>query len=476
MRVRNVVPLLVVILVLGLLAALAWLSQHPDDPRLARAEEWPVVGPVVAWLRAAYLPSEEDSETSAEEAEREVLVPAGPTAPPSTGTPVGSETVWLAPGTPLRAAPRLSAELLGAVEGYRALPYTERFRAQPLPGEDRPAHWYKVWREGRTAWVRWLEPAPGEPPLGRDPEPVRPLAALAPDPERLGLALDLMGTDRSSGRLGPYVLYTDVIDPYVLQRLSAVAVQIEAIYRRRFGVQPVGEPAEAVVLFAHREDYRAFQAAWSNLAGLPAAGHAGAGMVAFFVEGRQFNEMISTLVHELVHLLNRRALGPSLPPWLEEGLAQELTWAEIDPTGRVQPGTWGGDRVEWMERDERRGGVVVGDVVTGGLAIYRTLPRFVETLERGVARPLSELVDLSWEEFVLTRRELHYLQAGLLVRFLLEDRELNLRFRRFLADTAEGEPLTPERLREALGMSWAEIEARFSQWVREEAQLASSSR
>lgn len=468
MRLRNVVPPLVLLLVLGLLAGFAWLSQHPDDPRWLRAEEWPVVGPAVAWLHAAYLPKEEPSQEAEDEA-REVLVPAVPNAPPSTGTLVGSETVWLAPGTPLRAAPRLDAELLGAVEGYDELAYSERFRAEPLAGEERPAHWYKVWRQGRTAWVRWLDPAPGEPPLGRAPEPVRPVEALAPDPERLTLALDLLGTDRSSGRLGPYVVYTDVTDPYVLQRLSAVAVQTEAIYRRRFGVQPVGEPAEAVVLFADREDYRAFQQAWTNLAGLPAAGHAGAGMLAFFVEGRRTNEMISTLVHELVHLLNRRALGPALPPWLEEGLAQDLTWAEIDPAGRVRPGTWGGDRVEWMERDERRGGVVVGDVVTGGLAVYRNLPLFVQTLEQGLARPLDELADLSWEEFVRTRRELHYLEAGLWVRFLLEDRELDPRFRRFLADTAEGRPLTAERLRETLGMSWEELEERFTVWVREEA-------
>lgn len=468
MRVRNAVPLLALVLVLGLLAGLAWLTQHPDHPGVVGAEGWPVVGRAVAWLRAVYLPPDDSSQLT-EEGGGEVLVPALPTSPPSTGTLVGSETVWLAPGTPLRAAPRLRADLLGAVEGYQELPYSERFRAQPLPDEDRPAHWYKVWREGRPTWVRWLDPAPGDPPLGRAPEPVRPIESLAPDPERLDLALDLLGTDRSSGRLGPYVLYTDVIDPHVLQRLSAVAVQIEAVYRRRFGVQPVGEPAEAVVLFTHRDDYRMFQQAWTNLAGLPAAGHAGAGMVAFFVEGRQFNEMVSTLVHELVHLLNRRSLGPALPPWLEEGLAQELTWAEIDPTGRVQPGTWGGDRVEWMERLEQRSGVVVGDVVTGGLAIYRTLPRFVETLERGVARPLDELVDLSWEEFVRTRRELHYLQAGLLVRFLLEDRELRPRFRRFLADTAEGQPLTPGRLAKTLEMSWEELETRFSDWVKEEA-------
>ena len=468
MRVRNAVPLVALVLVLALLGGLAWLTQNLDHPGVARAEGWPGVGPVVAWLRAVYRPPEESAQSTGGPG-GEGLVPAVPASPPSPGTPVGSETVWVAPGTPLRAAPRLSADLLGAVEGYQGLPYSERFRAPPLPGEDRPARWYKVWREGRPAWVRWLDPVPGEPPLGRAPEPVTPIESLSPDPERLELALDLLGTDRSSGRLGPYVLYTDVVDPYVLQRLSAVAVQIEAIYQRRFGLRPVGEPAEAVVLFAHRDDYRMFQRAWSNLAGLPAAGHAGAGMVAFFVEGRQFNEMISTLVHELVHLLNRRALGPALPPWLEEGLAQELTWAEIDPTGRVQPGTWGGDRVEWMERDERRGGMVVGDVVTGGLAIYRTLPRFAETLERGAARPLDELVDLSWEEFVRTRRELHYLQAGLLVRFFLEDRELNPRFRRFLADTAEGEPLTPERLATTLEMPWEELEGRFREWVKEEA-------
>lgn len=480
MRLRNAVPPLVLVLVLGLLAGFAWLSRNPDDPRLDRAEEWPIVGPAIGWVREAYRAPDEDpalaSSGDASEGSEggapagEILVPAvAGSSPPPPGRPVGSELLWLAPGTPLHAAPRLDARVLRSIERYTSLPFTERFLAPSLEDEERPAHWHKVFHQGDFAWVRVVEPEPGEPPLGRDPEPVRPVTSLTPDPERLDLALQLLGTDRSSGRLGPYLLYTDVTDPYLLQRLSAVAVQIEPIYQRRYGVELVGEPGEAAVVFARREDYRAFQAAWSNLAGLPSAGHAGAGMVSFFIEGRQFNELVSTLVHELVHLLNRRALGPALPPWLEEGLAEDLTWAEIDPTGRLRPGTWGGDRVHTVERHESRRGVVIGDVVTGGLAVFRILPRFVQTLEQGGAPRVDALLDLGWEEFVRTRRQVHYLQAGLFVRFLLEDREMNPRFRTFLQDTAEGRPLTAERFQGTLGMSWEEIEARFVAWVAAEA-------
>lgn len=481
MRWRNVIPPLALLLLLGLLAGFAWLTQHPEDPRLVRAESWSLVGPVATWFRATYAPPDDLEETGSPSAPAgaptrapaiDVLEPAFPTKAQeptaSSGANADGDVVWVAPGTPLRAAPRTDTRLLGAVESYVALPFVETFLAEPFPGEPRPAHWYKVFHGGRWAWIRRLEPPPGEPPLGRAPEPVRPLASMPPDPERLDYALELLGTDRSSGRVGPYLLYTDVIDPYVLQRLSAVAVQIEPIYRQRYGLDPLGEPEEAVVLFSRREDYRAFQQSWHNLEGLPAAGHAGSGLLAFFVEGRQFNELVSTLVHELVHLLNRRSLGPALPAWLEEGLAEDLTWAEIDPTGRVRPGTWGGDRIVTQERPERRGGVIHHDVVTAGLAVYRTLPRFVETLERGEARRLEELLDLDWETFVRTRRELHYLQSGLLVRFLIEDRETRPGFRRFLGETAEGEPLTPERLRATLDLSWEEIEERFTEWVRAE--------
>lgn len=486
MRLRNAVPPVVLVLLVGLLAGFAWLSRHPDDPRLGRAEEWPLLGPAIAWVREAYrVPDQDPALVSSDDAVEDPRLGAGTgdgaatgeipvpavvgSAPPAPGESAGSEMLWLAPGSPLRAAPRLDARILSTLERYTALPFTRHFAAPSLEGEERPANWHRVFHEGRFAWVRVVEPEPGQPPLGRDPAPVRPVTSLTPDPERLDLALRLLGTDRSSGRLGPYLLYTDVTDPYLLQRLSAVAAQIEPIYQHRYGVELVGEPGEAIVVFARRDAYRVFQTAWSDLAGLPAAGHAGAGMLSFFIEGRQFNELVSTLVHELVHLLNRRALGPALPPWLEEGLAEDLTWAEIDPTGRLRPGTWGGDRVHTVERRERRAGVIIGDTVTGGLAVYRTLPRFVDTLENGGAPRLDALFDLGWEDFVRTRRQVHYLQAGLFVRFLLEDREMNPRFRTFLQATAEGRPLTAERFRGTFGMSWEEMETRFVAWVATEA-------
>lgn len=472
MRVRNAVPPLLLVLVLGLLAGFAWLSRHPEDPRVIAAEEWPVIGPVVARVRAAYLPSAEETRSGLGDSDRptEILVRTVPAPPEEPGVPAktqAAESVWVAPETPLRRAPRLDAPVLDTITDYTEIPVLERLPAPPLADDERPAFWLEVWHRGHTAWIRYVEPPPGEPVLGRKPEPVLPLESLEPDPERLTLALDLLGSRRASGRLGPYVLYTDVTDPYLLQRLSAVAEQLEPIYRQRYDLELVGEPAEAVVLFSREDDYRSFQQAWERLAGLPAAGHAGRGLVAFFVEGRQYNETVSTLVHELAHLLNRRALGPALPPWLDEGLAEDLTWAEIDPTGRLRPGTWGGDLVA-LERD----GVIVGDLLTAGLAIRRRLPLVHDSLERDLVPSPHALLTLDWKEFVGPRREVHYLQAGLLIRFLLDERDLAPRFRRFLADTAEGRPLRPERFRETLELSWSEISERWTAWVGNEAQLA----
>ena len=232
MRVRNAVPLLVLVLLLGLLAGFAWLSRHPEDPRVAAAEEWPVIGPVVARVRTAFLPPKEEAQPGARDADRptEILVRAVPAPPEEPGVPAETEvaeSVWVAPETPLRAAPRLDAPVLLTIDQYTEIPVFERLPAQPRAGEERPAFWLEVWHRGRTAWIRQVEPPLGEPPLGRKPEPVLPLESLEPDPERLALALDLLGSRRASGRLGPYVLYTDVTDPYLLQRLSAVAEQIE---------------------------------------------------------------------------------------------------------------------------------------------------------------------------------------------------------------------------------------------------------
>jgi hypothetical protein len=296
-----------------------------------------------------------------------------------------------------------------------------------------------------------------EPPLGRATVPPRPLPGRAPDPAALAVATDLLGAGGAAGRLGPYALYTDVPRGrlFALDRLAAA---VEPAYRARYGRVPVGTPREAVVLFDREEDYRRLQAADSVLAGLPAAGHTAGGLVAAYVGGQGPGEVAATLVHELAHLLNRRALGPSLPPWLDEGIADDLAGSEVGPTGELRPGRIGGSVREHPARLELHGAVA-------------SLRQLEQALAAGRAVPLARLTAMEWEEFVRSGdSSLHYAQASFFVRYLLDggDPALAAGFRRFLDAVADGGAPGGEALRAGLGRSWGELEAGMAAWVGEQ--------
>jgi hypothetical protein len=160
-------------------------------------------------------------------------------------------------------------------------------------------------------------------------------------------------------------------------------------------------------------------------------------------------------VHELTHLLNRRALGPALPPWLDEGLAEDLAWSQVDPRGRLLPGSFGGSR-------EKKGSVVRWK---GAQAALRQL---VRESEQGKLTSPSELIDLDWDEFVASPgRELRYAQAAILVRFLLDGRDPGaaLGFRRFLRETAQGIPLSRSRLERSVGYSRDLLDREILSWL-----------
>lgn len=450
-RLRDTIPWLLILLLLAGLGLFAWMSAHPDSPRLRRAERWPVVGEWVTRFRSTWSPPPVPADSGGLElGEAEGHAPGGESAREPTAVQT-LPPVWLEPGMELRRAPEPTAPVLGRVGRYREHATL-----------DRRGSWHRVEVEGTRGWVEVDRPppAPGEPPLGRSPEPPRPVAALSPDPARLARALALLGTPAPLYQLGPYELATDLGDRELLARLDGVASRVEAAYRERTGLVPVGEPAEAVVLFGTELAYRRFQRAEARLQGLPAAGHAGHGMIVLYHGRRPAEQVVATLIHEITHLLNRRAVGPALPPWLDEGLAEDLTWCRVAPDGTPLLGTFGGARV----LDESL------VFVTGGLAV---LGRFTEALEAGRVPPLSELVTLDWEAFVHRDRELHYQQAGLLVRYLLDGRDAE-GFRAFLADTARGMPITGERLVTTLGVSWERLETGFITWVgeRQEEQAA----
>ncbi len=423
--------------------AAVWASNHPDAPVIHRAMEWPGVGPWIARAHRVYRPPApvgvEVGDALLAEPETVVVLP------PHVGT---RATLLVAPGTAIRADPESDANVIATLDLYTNLKSIER-----------RGDWHRVWRQlrGRSpveGWVYQPDPPPGEPPLGREPEKPGPLPARPPDPERLTVARELLDGERV-GALGPYTIYTDSENAVLEAQLKRLAPRIEAAYVDRWGVEPVGEPLAAVVLFAAQEAYEQFREHWAALRGTRSAGHAEGGMVALWVGGQDLALVAATFVHEVVHLLNRRALGPSLPPWLGEGLAEALDTARIGLDGELDPKAIGG-RV-WR----------VGEMVTwqGGRASLRQLR---EATVAGSLPTLEALTSFDERAFLRDeRRSLYYAQSGFFLRYLLdgEGGRHAPALRNFLAGVAQGEPTTGEALRQALGVPWVALDAGFRAWI-----------
>lgn len=408
-----------------------------------------MVGPWAARFRQAYLPPESPPGTPVEGSATSVDLmrpPAQESLPPEeVGRPwqgVRPE-VWLTPDTPLRSAPRGDAELVDHPDAFANVKVLES-----------RGDWHRVTWRGVEGWVR-ITPS-DEPPLGRAPSPVVPIAPQPPDENLLNSLRELLGAREEVRPLGPYTLYTDVRDGALLEHLERVASRLEEVYVARYGRAPLGTPRAAVVLYASSATYRRAQEQSPRLAGLASSGHATTGLAVLYAEGSR-ESAASTLVHELVHLINRRAIGPALPPWLDEGMAEDLSSSEIGADGRPRPGTLGGGRRvsgPWIRFE-------------GGQATLLTLRR---RLREGGLPPLQGILERDWEGFVHGAPEdvqMRYALSGFWIRYLL-DAENGRRadaFRAFLNAVAAGEQPSAEMLRESLGLPWRRLDAGLRVWL-----------
>ena len=291
-------------------------------------------------------------------------------------------------------------------------------------------------------------PLEGPPPLGSEPIPPLPLPARAADPERLGAARAILGENARAAQIGPYRLLTDVPDGELVERLARMLEGLEAVYVARYGVAPIGTPLETIVLFAADADYAALVRSEERLTGLLPAGYAARGLVALPVGNRPWADVAAVLAHEVVHLLNRRALGPALPPWLDEGLAGDLGAARFDGRGAIVPDTYGGSvRVDWSAA-----GTAVA-YAGGRAALLAARDRDLA----GSGWSLAELTALPWEEFVRRdAQDLTYATSLLCVRDVLADAGTAGVFRDFLKSVAAGGPAESTALQTRLGWTWEE--------------------
>ena len=436
------------ILALLLLAGVALLTQFPESPVLDRLAEWPVIGPAAGRFRDAYRPS---PPRPAEEAGKTELIVIGQQivgAPPPASAPLGR--VWVRAGTELRAAPEAEGEVVGTLAGIRTMTLLER-----------RGGWRRVSRvglEGSVAegWVRQADLAEPTREELWQPEPVLPLAATPPAPEILAKARELMGENARELPCGPFLLLSDAAEPLV-GRCPRLAGQLDRLYAERTGLEPVGEPAEAILVFAHDGAFLIFRTQVSPESRRHAFAAPADGIVAMAAGERPAAQVQATLVHELVHLLNRRYLGPALPSWLDEGLAEELAMSHIGTDGTLVPGSLG----SWEVPASGEGRRLLG----GGLVVLNGLR---SRMRWGDLPSLERLVGLDRTAFQAAPEfRIHYALSAFWVRYLLsgESPAGAVGFRGFLAAVASGEPLDRELLQERLGAGWSELESGFRRWL-----------
>ena len=114
-----------------------------------------------------------------------------------------------------------------------------------------------------------------------------------------------------------------------------------------------------MVVFSREQDYRAYGAGESALAG--ARGHAAEGLAVLFFGDQERGEVAAVLIHELTHLLNRRVFAAEPPPWPDEGMANDLAFSRIERSGQPRIGSLGGRSVIIDEPVYRPGGWIAVD-------------------------------------------------------------------------------------------------------------------
>jgi len=264
--------------------------------------------------------------------------------------------------------------------------------------------------------------------------------------------------------LAPFSLATDVRDERLLATVGTVAAALPADFEARFGLSAAAEGT--LVLFARGADFRAWLAAEGG--GDPAVeGLARHGVAAFAVEDLRSDEVTALMVHELSHLLVRAAAGRQLPPWLDEGLVEELAISRRDARGHTVPGSL---RVRSTSRSTS------ATALPGRARYERTITgpgAALITLLRGPRPPLAELLAMPAATFTAASgRPERYAVAAFFVRYLLDADGERWRqpFHAFLAAVAAGGPADTVALEATLGVSLAELQGRFDPWLRRTAQ------
>ena len=257
----------------------------------------------------------------------------------------------------------------------------------------------------------------------------------------LCFALLLSGAQAQSAlrtfRTDHYVVHTDLDDDLARD----MADELEFAYReftRRLGLfenagRPGGDRPFNVYLFAGQADYVSFAGGeFPNTGGLFVSKKRA---LAVYLEGQGREQMRKTLRHEAFHQYAFERIGPGLPVWLNEGLAQLF-----EESVRLGAGEAGGLRIGLVTPERLR--QLQHDVSKGRLMDIETILR---------------LEDDAWAQTLADRGRAatQYTQAWAMVHFLI------------YAQDAAGRPLYRDRFNAMLteigrgGTGWVAFNKHF---------------
>lgn len=330
-------------------------------------------------------------------------------------TPPNAETIELAAGVILHDRPTVDAAQIATVE----------IASDALVLERRPA-WLRVEIGGRRGWI----PTTGAADRGN---PWRaPVERLLANPTTTGL----------------FTLATD-LPPDSRGVVEAAIEALAAAYQQRFGLPPGPAGTEMLAVTAH-------SATWTELVALAAApsservGFAVAGLAAVrSTADSDRNELVAAVVHEATHLLNRRHFGAAPPRWLDEAMAEDLSWCRLTADG--------------LQLGSLSGAIVVRGGVLRHHGAHSALERVRREWQPG-APSVVTVLDQPAEAWNDDRSPLAYALAATTLRALLDSSHAPATLIA-IGLVAEGEPLTAGGLLEVLGLTEQDLDRLVVQWL-----------